>query len=389
LVSKLDKSTNPAEPVTAPPGVVSDMDADSHVPAGSSTPAVLEPEPASPPNGASNPGDEAIERLATAQVGDLLALETGSAEMGRMVDAIERLGDREFIATAAMSGRLLDRRFRILDSTLLGSRAPMARQLAALRKLAGQIDPARLKLGAGGSPDDEIRELDRYFDRFGDAQPRLQEVLDQLNEGRFRLEQDNATIANEESSLASEVETLRRYAFLAERIDHHLAERIEEMESVDPERARRLEIDLLTVIRRRRQEILTQQAITTQGLAALRIVQDNNAEVIRAVASAVTTTMAAMRTAVMTAQAVASQRIALGHLHAAQLAATSMADHAAALEAETAGPGGAVAALKLAWSDVQAALDRFDARKAQAVRTIAEADRELTLPKPGISDRRR
>jgi hypothetical protein len=389
LVSKLDKSTNPAEPVTAPPGVVSDMDADSHVPAGSSTPAVLEPEPASPPNGASNPGDEAIERLATAQVGDLLALETGSAEMGRMVDAIERLGDREFIATAAMSGRLLDRRFRILDSTLLGSRAPMARQLAALRKLAGQIDPARLKLGAGGSPDDEIRELDRYFDRFGDAQPRLQEVLDQLNEGRFRLEQDNATIANEESSLASEVETLRRYAFLAERIDHHLAERIEEMESVDPERARRLEIDLLTVIRRRRQEILTQQAITTQGLAALRIVQDNNAEVIRAVASAVTTTMAAMRTAVMTAQAAASQRIALGHLHAAQLAATSMAEQAAALEAETAGPGGAVAALKLAWSDVQAALDRVDARKAQAVRTIAEADRELTLPKPGISDRRR
>jgi uncharacterized protein YaaN involved in tellurite resistance len=386
-VSRLDKSTNPAEAVTAPPGVVSETDADSRTAAGSAAPAALAREPGSASSGASKPGDEAIERLAVAQVGDLLSLETGSAEMWRMVDAIERLGDREFIATAAMSGRLLDRRFRIMDSTLLGSRAPMARQLAALRKLAGQIDPARLKLGAGGSPDDEIRELDRYFDRFGDAQPRLQEVLDRLNEGRFRLEQDNAAIANEESSLASEVDTLRRYALLAERIDHHLAERIDEMESTDPERARRLKIDLLTVIRRRRQEILTQQAITTQGLTALRIVQDNNAEVIRAVASAVTTTTAAMRTAVMTAQAAASQRMALGHLQAARLATTSMVDHAAALEAETAGPGGAVAALRQAWSEVQAALDRVDAQKAQAVRTIAEADRELTLPKPGISRR--
>ena len=46
-----------------------------------------------------------------------------------------------------MSGRLLDRRFRAIDAALLGSRAPMARQLADLRKVAAQIDPARLKLG--------------------------------------------------------------------------------------------------------------------------------------------------------------------------------------------------------------------------------------------------
>jgi uncharacterized protein YaaN involved in tellurite resistance len=288
-----------------------------------------------------------------------------------------------------MSGRLLDRRFRAIDSALLGSKAPMARELAALRKVAAEIDPARLRLGGKRSPEDEIRELDRYFERFGEAQPRLQEILDRLNEGRFLLEQDNAAIANEESSLATEVETLRRYALLAGRIDDHLAAAIDAIEAADPARAERLKVDLLAVVRRRHQEILTQQAISTQGLAALRIVQDNNAEVIRAVASAVSTTTAAMRTAVITAQAAASQRIALGHLQAAQRAASAMADHAAALEAGAVGAGGRVAALKQAWSDVYAALDRVDAQKAQALRTISEADRELTRPKPGISDRGR
>ena len=365
-MSKPGDSSNPAEPSKAPPDFVSGAsDAGSPLESGDRASA----------------RDEAIERLAVQQVSDLLAEETGSDELARMVASLERLGEREFVATAAMSGRLLDRRFRAMDAVLLGSRAPMARRLTDLRKIAAQIDPARLKLGAR-SPDDEIRELDRYFERFRDAQPRLQEILDRLNEGRYRLEQDNAAIANEEASLATEVETLRRYALLAQRIDEHLAAAILEIETTDPDRARDLKVDLLSVVRRRHQEILTQQAIATQGLSALRIVQGNNAEVIRAVASAISVTTAAMRTAVITAQAAAGQRVALGHLQAAQLAADTMADQAAALEAGTTGPGGRVAELKQAWGDVYAALDRVDARKAQALRTIAEADRELTKPKP-------
>ncbi len=370
-MSKLGKSTNPAEPSKAPPGFVSGEAAG---------PAVR---PDSGPD-----RDEPIERLARDQVAELLHMEPGSSELERMVAGLERLGDREFLATAAMSGRLLDRRFRVIDSALLGSRSPMGRDLAALRKIAAQVDPARLKLGPSRSPDDEIRELDRYFERFADAQPRLQEILERLNQGRFLLEQDNASIANEESSLATEVETLRRYALLAGRIDDHLAAAIAEVETVDPARARVLKVDILTIVRRRHQEILIQQAIATQGLAALRIVQDNNAEVIRAVASAVATTTAAMRTAVITAQAAASQRIALERLQAARMAAGTMADHASVLEAGAAGPGGRVATLKHAWSEVNAALDRVDSRKAEALRMIAEADRELTRPKPGPSSRR-
>jgi uncharacterized protein YaaN involved in tellurite resistance len=151
---------------------------------------------------------------------------------------------------------------------------------------------------------------------------------------------------------------------------------------LEPARANGLKVDVLAVVRRRRQEILTQLAITTQGFAALRIVEDNNAEVIRAVASAISTTTAAMRTAVMTAQAAASQRIALGHLQAARLAASTMAHQAAALEAGTTGPAEKAEVLKQAWKEVHAALDRVDAQKAQVVRTIAQADRELTRPKP-------
>jgi len=354
-VSQPSKSSNPAEPQEVPPGLVSDA--------------------------VDRLAVEGIERLAVEQVGALASGEPGSAELHRAVASIDRLGERDFVATAAMSGRLLDRRFRLMDG-MLGSKAPMARQLADLRKAAAAIDPTKLKLGGKRSPEDEIREFDRYFERFAKAQPRLQEILDQLNEGRFLLEQDSAAIMQEEASLGTEMETLRQYAFLTERIDQLLTARIDALAEAEPARAHVLRVDVLAVVRRRRQEILTQLAITTQGFAALRMVEENNAEVIRAVASAISTTTAAMRTAVMTAQAAASRRMAMEHLQAARLAVGTMADQAAALEAGTTGPAGGAVVLKQAWAQVYAALDRVDAQKAQVLRTISEADRELTRPKP-------
>ena len=377
-MSSTRKPSNPAEPEEAPPGFVS---------AGSS--GALQPAPADPANqvalDASSIDPEAverIERLAAEYLDSIASMPVGSPEYTRTITAIDHLGERDFIATSAMSGRLLDRRFQAMRG-LLAARAPLARQLADLRKAAAGLDPARIKIGSRGSPHDELEELDRYFERFGKSQPRLEELLGSLTEGRLALEQDNAAILTEQASLSTEMETLRQYAFLAGRMDGDLAARIEATAATDPARAEALRLDVLPVVRRRHQEILTQLAIVMQGYAALRIVEDNNAEVIRAVASAITTTTAALRTAVMVAGAAASRRVVLEQLEAARLAAGTMAEHAAALEAGVSGPEGRVAMLREAWSEVYAALDRVDAQKAQVLRTISEADRALTRPKPG------
>jgi uncharacterized protein YaaN involved in tellurite resistance len=140
-------------------------------------------------------------------------------------------------------------------------------------------------------------------------------------------------------------------------------------------------------VRRRHQEILTQLAVVTQGYLALRIVEDTNAEVIRAVASAITTTAAALRTAAVAAGAAANQRAAMEQLETAQLAASAMSNHAAELEAGLSGPGGRVEMLRGAWAEVYAALDRVDAQKARVLKTMSSADLELARPKSVSADR--
>ena len=325
---------------------------------------------------------EGIERMAVEYVDAFVATDPSNPDSARTIAAIDRLGERDFVVTAAISGRLLDRRFRAVDA-VLGAKAPIARQLAELRKLAARIDPSKLNLASGRSTEDDVRELDRYFERFNKLEPALQEILSRLAEGRLFLEQDNAAIVQEQASLEIELETLRQYAYLAERIDRLASARIDAIAAAEPGRAEALRMDFLTVVRRRRQEILVQLAVVTQGFAALQVVEDSNAEVVRALATAITTTTTAMRTAVMAAHAAASQRLALGQLHAAQKASSAMANHVAALEDGSSGPSGRVAVLRDAWVEVYAALDRVDAQKAQVLRTISEADRELTRAKPG------
>ncbi len=379
-MSRSGKSSNPAEPAKAPPGFVSGPDTggpDTGVSGSDGAQGgellTIEPEAV-----------ERIERLAAEYLDSIVSLAAGSFEYTRAIDAIDHLGERDFIATAAMSGRVLDRRFEAMRGLLAG-KAPLARRLADLRKTAAGLDPEKLRLTAGGSGHAQLRALDRYIEQFEKSRPRLDELLGALTEGRYSLEQDNAAVVTEQSSLAMEMETLRQYAYLARRLDEDLAVVMAGMAASDANRAAALRLDVQPVVKRRREEILTQLAIVTQGYAALRIVEERNAEVIRAVGQAITTTTAALRTAAMVAGAAASQHAALEQLEAAREAASTMADRAAALE-EASGPAGRLALLREAWSEVYAALDRVDFEKAEVLRTISLADRELTRPKVGAPD---
>jgi uncharacterized protein YaaN involved in tellurite resistance len=355
---------SPAEPIEGPPGSVSPQESGA-APRLALSPAAV----------------ERVEQTVAQVVDSIVAAAPEGHDYQRLVGAVEHLAEHEFLATAAMSGRVLDRRFRSMDSLLTG-KAPMARRLAELRKAADELDPERLKPGKRRSSDAEMRELDRYFARFRKVQPRLESILAELTRSRFVLEQDNASIAGEQATLSAEMDTLREYAFLAERLDGALDARVSRIAPGDPDRADRLRADVLVAVRRRRNEILIQLAIATQGYAALRIVEDSNAEMLGAVASAIDTTSAALRTAILAAQAAASQRLALEHIEAARRAQGVMEDQASALEAGMAARASETEALAAAWSEMRAALDRVEDQKARALRSISSADRELTRPKP-------
>ena len=73
---------------------------------------------------------------------------------------------------------------------------------------------------------------------------------------------------------------------------------------------------MLFYVRQKHQDLLTQMAVSIQGYLAIDLVRKNNIELIKGVDRATTTTIAALRTAVIVAQALANQKLVLDQITA-------------------------------------------------------------------------
>ncbi|HEX2756533.1 MAG TPA: toxic anion resistance protein [Candidatus Limnocylindrales bacterium] len=306
----------------------------------------------------------------------------------RLLADVGEIGEREIVATSELSHRLVDRPMRAIIGTLDGE-SPIARSLAELREAVEELDPGRLGRSGGrqrrllgviplGDPVDDALE------RYTKARVRIQRILGSLAVARTGLQAEIAAIGQEQRALATEIETLRQYADLARALDERLDERLATLASSEPQRAEALRTDVQFAIRQRRRDLLIQLAVATQGDAALRVVQDNNQQVVRTIRMATTTTAAALRTSVAVAQAMADQRRIL-----AQLATVREVDRTVPRDAEAprvpsspdvarrAAVGVDLAGLKRAWDTVFATLDQFDSYSVTAIDAMREAVEEL------------
>jgi len=331
-----------------------------------------------------------IDAVVAVFIDSVTSLDVHGDEYRRRIADVNGIGEREVIATSEMSNRLLDRPVGAMTGILEG-KAPIARNLVELRHTVEDLNPARYDLAQmtprkllGVIPlGDRLRS---YFDRYTKAQSHIQAIIRALTDSRNNLQADNAAIAQEERALWTEMETLRQYAYMARTLDQALERRIDILAASDPARGRTLREDVLFPVRHRLQDILTQLAVAAQGYAALRVVQQNNQEVVRAIQTATTTTTAALRTAVMVAQALTDQRLVVEQLKAVSEVTSSMIESTSELlktqtadvTAQTTGTGVDLAALQRAWDNVFATLDQIDSYKSTALETMKVTVRELT-----------
>jgi uncharacterized protein YaaN involved in tellurite resistance len=112
------------------------------------------------------------------------------------------------------------------------------------------------------------------------------------------------------------MERLEKYIYLGKKLDAALDAKARVLEPTDPQRARVVREELLFYTRQKVTDLLTQMAVNIQGYLALDLLRKNNFELIKGVDRATTTTVAALRTAVMVAQALVNQKLVLDQISA-------------------------------------------------------------------------
>lgn len=346
--------------------------------------AVVEPEAAA----GSVPVDEAaqaqIRSTAVAFVTDLMAMDHRSPDFTEKVSAVTSMGDAEMRAAASVSNRMLDRPAAAMGAKGGDAQTRVAGTLGDLRRTVTDLDPHRadltgarklLKWVPGGS------KVDQYFQRYASAQSQLNDIIKALESGQDDLRKDNAAIETEKVNMWEVMGKLAEYEQLARALDSQLEDVIAREEAAGrTEKATALKADALFPVRQRREDLMIQMAVNVQGYLALDLVRRNNLELIKGVDRAQTTTISALRTAVIVSQALARQKLVLDQITALNTVTSSLIESTSlqlrqqgtAINQQAATSTVDVEKLQAAFDNVFATMDAIDTFRGQAVDSMAQ-----------------
>ena len=300
------------------------------------------------------------------------------------VDDIANLGSEDIRGSAAMSNRLLSRPRAALQKGGVSESSDVSKSLLALRRTVEDLDPSRQRdllsphkllgiLPFGNHVVD-------YFRKYQSSQGHINAIITSLYQGRDALRGDNVDIQQEMGNLWAIMGRLRQYTYLAQQLDRGLATRIASIEATDPERATTLKNDLLFPVRQKVQDLLTQLAVSVQGYLALDLIRRNNVELTKGVDRATTTTVAALRTAVIVAQALSDQKLVLDQITALNTTTGDLIESTSAMLRQQ---GGAIsdqaasatvdiAKLQAAFQNIYATMDEIDTFKVRALDNLSK-----------------
>src|SRR3954447_11951482 len=311
----------------------------------------------------------------------VMALDVHSQAFTDRLRDIGRLGDDDIRSAASVSNRLLDKPMAAMQNGGLTQNSAVSRSLLDLRHQMEDLDPStqgdllspRKLLGI--LPFGTRSRVRDYFDKYRSSQHQIDAIITTLYQGQDELQRDNASIEQEKANLWVAMGRLRKYSYLAQRLDAALTAKIASLEATDPDRARVLKEDMLFPVRQKNQDLLTQLAVSVQGYLALDIIRRNNLELVRGVQRATTTTIAALRTAVIVAQALADQKLVLDQITALNTTTSALIEstseflhqQSAQVSAQAASSTVELAKLQAAFTNIYATIDEIDTFKLAAL----------------------
>jgi uncharacterized protein YaaN involved in tellurite resistance len=318
-----------------------------------------------------------IETAVDAYVDALTALEAQSPEFEQKVASISRMGHEEIRRSAEASSRFLDRPTVALKQGPMTQGSEVSGALLSLRQQIESLDPSRhLGQRRGLFRRTPIgNQVGDYFRKYQSAQTQIEAIVNGLYRGQDELLRDNAALEQEKVHLWEMKRRLEQYAYMAARLDETLTKKIAALEASDPEKARALREDALFYVRQKRQDLLTQLSVTVQGYLALDLIRKNNLELVKGVERATTTTVSALRTAVIAALALGNQRLVLDQINALNtttgnvIESTSrmLRQQTAEIQNQAASATVSIEKLQAAFNNIYATIDAIDTFKLAAL----------------------
>ncbi|WP_042803938.1 toxic anion resistance protein [Streptomyces sp. C] len=333
---------------------------------------------------------EEMARRADEYVGGLAGIDARSPEFASRIGEITSLGSAEMRTAANQSNRMLERAVRSLGADGGGdAQGRVAGSLVELRRTVEDLDPRDAPAKGARRLLAKLPGGNRFRDhvaKYASSQTTLNRIVGALRGGQDELRRDNAALHAERARLWETMGRLQEYAVLTEALDAAVEQRISEAERTDPAQADALRADVLFPVRQKHQDLLTQLAVCAQGYLAMDVVRRNNEELVKGVDRAATTTVSALRIAVMLASALDNQRKVAEQVDALRGTteelirgnAEMLATQSGEIQRIAADPAVGAETLRTAFAQIYKTLDAIDTFKVQATESMAATVESLT-----------
>lgn len=333
---------------------------------------------------------EEMARRAADYVGSLAGLDARSPEFGSRIGEIDALGAGDIRSAAGQSNRMLDRTVRSLAGDGDDAQGRVSSSLVELRRTVEDLDPRDTGPGRGArkllSRLPGGNKLRDHVAKYASSQNTLNRIVGSLRGGQDELRRDNAALHTERLRLWETMGKLQEYVVLTEALDAAIERRIAETETTDPAAADALRADVLFPVRQKHQDLLTQIAVCAQGYLAMDVVRKNNDELIKGVDRAATTTVSALRIAIMLASALENQRKVTEQVNVLRSTtedlirgnAEMLATQSGEIQRIAADPAVGAETLRAAFQQIYRTLETIDTYKVQATESMAATVESLT-----------
>ena len=249
---------------------------------------------------------QAVDAQVAQFIAALLTEDVQSDGFRAKLDSAFALGREEVsIAASLMQGRLMERNFvGTEDSTAFKALQDMRRQLDELNPCKqGDLfqQPKLLGFIPFGN------RLQNYFRKFQGASAQLNSSMEQLYAARDDIQRDVVDIEATRAKLWEAMQKLAGAIRFAESLDTKLLAQVEGLRATDALRAKALEQEVLFYARQNLQDMLTQQAVCTNGYLALDVLKKTGREMMNGCSRVATTGMSALAVAQTVARATGNQ----------------------------------------------------------------------------------
>lgn len=331
----------------------------------------------------------ALDERVRSFVNSVVTAKVHGAEFEKRLAAVHNLGADEIRTSAGVSNRILQRPVAGMQGGSAEG-AAVGSSLVDLRRTIEDLDPsqqgdlfsARRFLGVIPMGN----RLRDYFMRYESAQGHISAIIKSLYRSQDELRKDNAALEQEKVNLWEIMQKLQQYIYVGKELDAQLSARIAELEAEDPEKARVVREEMLFAVRQRVQDLLTQLAVSIQGYLALDMLRKNNQELIKGVDRATTTTVSALRTAIIVAQALANQKLVLDQINALNATTGNLIESTSAMlrgqsaeiGQQAAGSTVSLEKLQTAFNNVYVAMDQMSTYRETALVAMKQTIDALT-----------